>query len=152
VGVRAPLIVLASVLGVTFVAWISGALAVHVAHDPTGCVPLRAGDRTVRLGRRDVLVHVPRGTTGPLPLVLALHPAAESGSRVALDTGFSRLADRWLAGWRRIDGCRGRPRERRVARGVTDVAWRSCAVEHVRLARAGLAATARTWAFLRAQA
>jgi poly(3-hydroxybutyrate) depolymerase len=93
-GVRAPLAVLAGVLGVTFVAWISGALAVHVAHAPTGCVPLRAGDRTVRLGTRDVLVHVPHGTIGPIPLVLVLHPGNESGAHVALATGLSRLADR----------------------------------------------------------
>jgi polyhydroxybutyrate depolymerase len=94
VGVRAPLTALAGVLGVALVAWASGALAVHVAQAPTGCVPLRAGDRIVRVDGRDVLVHVPRGTTGPLPLVLALHGAGESGPDFAVDTGFSRLADR----------------------------------------------------------
>lgn len=93
-GVRAPLTVIAGVIGVAVVAWASGAFAVHVAHAPTGCVPLRPGDRALRVDGRDVLVHVPPGTTGPLPLVLALHGAGESGPRFALDTGFSRLADR----------------------------------------------------------
>ncbi len=37
---------------------------------------------------------MPPGTTGPLPLVLALHGAGEGGPRFALDTGFSKLADR----------------------------------------------------------
>jgi polyhydroxybutyrate depolymerase len=92
-GVRAPLIVLAGVLGVSAVAWSSGALAIHEAHAPTGCVALPAGNQNVRVGRRDVFVHVPPGTTGPLPLVLALHGAGLSGPRVALRTGFSRLAD-----------------------------------------------------------
>jgi polyhydroxybutyrate depolymerase len=94
VGVRAPLTVLAGLVGVVVVAWASGAFAVHVAHAPTGCVPLRPGDRTVKVDGRDVLVHVPPGTSGPLPLVLALHGAGESGPRFARDTGFSRLADR----------------------------------------------------------
>jgi polyhydroxybutyrate depolymerase len=94
VGVRAPLTVLAGLIGVAVVAWASGAFAVHVAHAPTGCVPLRAGDRNVRVDGRDVLVHVPPGATGPLPLVIALHGAGESGPRFALDTGFSKLADR----------------------------------------------------------
>jgi polyhydroxybutyrate depolymerase len=93
-GVRAPLTILAGVLGVAAVAWATGAVAVHIAHAPTGCVPLRAGNRMVRVGGRDVLVHVPRGTTGPLPLVLVLHGAGGSGPRFALDTGYSKLADR----------------------------------------------------------
>lgn len=290
-----PASIVAGVLGIALVALLSGAFAVHVARAPTGCVPLRAGDRTVRVpdagGARDVLVHVPPHADGPLPLVLALHGAGESGPRFALDTGYSRLADRerflvaypsaggphpfwnvsgrhgavdhvalldrsldaledaacvdetrvfatgvsngggmsariacalsgrltgvaavaggyralppcrpirplpvleihgtadhvvpyhgappdragsvdrWLAGWRRIDRCRGRPRRRRVARGVTELVWSRCAartsVEHVRLAgvRHGwpggariapppgpFSATWRTWDFFR---
>jgi polyhydroxybutyrate depolymerase len=96
-GVRAPLTMLAGVLGVAIVACGSGALAVHMAQTPTGCVPLRPGNRTVRVDdagvARDVLVHVPPATTGALPLVLALHGAGETGPDFARDTGFDRLAD-----------------------------------------------------------
>jgi polyhydroxybutyrate depolymerase len=97
-GVRPPLIVLAGVLGVLLVAGISGSLAVHAAHSPTGCVPLLPGDHNVRVGAgaraRDVLVHVPPRTTDPLPLVVAVHGAGQSGALFALQSGFSRLADR----------------------------------------------------------
>ena len=97
-GVRPPLIVLAGVLGVVLVAGLSGSLAVHAAHAPTGCVPLLYGDHNVRVGTgrgaRDVLVHVPPRTTDPLPLVVALHGAGQSGALFALQSGFSELADR----------------------------------------------------------
>jgi polyhydroxybutyrate depolymerase len=97
-GVRPPLIVLGGVLGVLLVAAASGSLAVHAAHAPTGCVPLLAGDHDVRVGAgrgaRDVLVHVPPRATEPLPLVIALHGAGQSGALFALQSGFSRLADR----------------------------------------------------------
>ncbi|HEY7619393.1 MAG TPA: PHB depolymerase family esterase [Solirubrobacteraceae bacterium] len=75
---------------------------------------------------------------------------------------------RWLAQWRRIDGCRGRARRIVPATGVTEIAWRDCAegtrVEHVRLDGAAhgwpggpstkpppapFAATWRTWEFFR---
>src|SRR3954463_15487285 len=93
-GVRAPLTVLAGVLGVALVAWASGALAIHAAHAPTGCVPLRAGNRIGPVDGRDVLVPAPPGPPAPLRLVLALHCAGESGPDFAVDTGFSRLAAR----------------------------------------------------------
>lgn len=97
-GVRPPLIVLAGVLGVVLVAGLSGSLAVHAVHAPTGCVPLLAGDHDMRVGTgggaRDVLVHVPPRTTDPLPLVIALHGAGQSGALFALQSGFSELADR----------------------------------------------------------
>jgi polyhydroxybutyrate depolymerase len=75
---------------------------------------------------------------------------------------------RWLAQWRRIDGCHGKADRIVPAQGVTEIAWRQCTartrVEHVRLdgqahgwpggARtdpppAPFAATWRTWEFFR---
>jgi polyhydroxybutyrate depolymerase len=75
---------------------------------------------------------------------------------------------RWLAQWRRIDGCRGSADRIVPATGVTEIAWRTCAsgtrVEHVRLDGAAhgwpggprtnpppapFAATWRTWEFFR---
>ena len=75
---------------------------------------------------------------------------------------------RWLAMWRRIDGCHGRASRIVPATGVTEIAWRACAagtrVEHVRLDGAAhgwpggsrtqpppapFAATWRTWEFFR---
>lgn len=75
---------------------------------------------------------------------------------------------RWLAMWRRIDGCRGRADRLKPATGVTEIAWRDCRaatrVEHVRLDGAAhgwpggprtapppapFAATWRTWEFFR---
>ncbi|HEX7300150.1 MAG TPA: PHB depolymerase family esterase [Solirubrobacteraceae bacterium] len=75
---------------------------------------------------------------------------------------------RWLAQWRRIDGCHGRAERMRPAAGVTEIAWRHCKagtrVEHVRLDGAAhgwpggprtrpppapFAATWRTWQFFR---
>jgi polyhydroxybutyrate depolymerase len=75
---------------------------------------------------------------------------------------------RWLAQWRRIDGCRGAAARLRPAPGVTEIAWRHCSdatrVEHVRLDGAAhgwpggsrtqpppapFAATWRTWEFFR---
>jgi polyhydroxybutyrate depolymerase len=75
---------------------------------------------------------------------------------------------RWLAQWRRIDGCHGAATRLRPATGVTEIAWRRCSagtrVEHVRLDGAAhgwpggprtqpppapFAATWRTWAFFR---
>jgi polyhydroxybutyrate depolymerase len=98
VGVRAPLTIVAGVLGLAAVGGASGAFAVHMAHAPTGCVPLRPGNRNVRVIEagvaRDVVVHVPPNTTGPLPLVLAVPAPGMSGARFARVTGFNRLADR----------------------------------------------------------
>jgi polyhydroxybutyrate depolymerase len=75
---------------------------------------------------------------------------------------------RWLAMWRRIDGCHGKADRLRPATGVTEIAWRNCKagtrVEHVRLDGAAhgwpggprtdpppapFAATWRTWEFFR---
>jgi polyhydroxybutyrate depolymerase len=75
---------------------------------------------------------------------------------------------RWLAQWRRIDGCHGVAARLSPAPGVTEIAWRHCSagtrVEHVRLDGAAhgwpggprtqpppapFAATWRTWAFFR---
>jgi polyhydroxybutyrate depolymerase len=75
---------------------------------------------------------------------------------------------RWLAQWRRIDGCHGSANRIVPATGVTEIAWRDCAegtrVEHVRLDGAAhgwpggpstkpppapFAATWRTWEFFR---
>jgi polyhydroxybutyrate depolymerase len=75
---------------------------------------------------------------------------------------------RWLAMWRRIDGCHGRADRLVPSAGVTEIAWRTCAagtrVEHVRLDGAAhgwpggprtkpppapFAATWRTWEFFR---
>jgi polyhydroxybutyrate depolymerase len=75
---------------------------------------------------------------------------------------------RWLAQWRRIDGCQGKANRLRPATGVTEIAWRNCKagtrVEHVRLDGAAhgwpggprtqpppapFAATWRTWEFFR---
>jgi polyhydroxybutyrate depolymerase len=75
---------------------------------------------------------------------------------------------RWLAMWRRIDGCHGKADRLRPATGVTEIAWRNCTagtrVEHVRLDGAAhgwpggprtdpppapFAATWRTWEFFR---
>jgi polyhydroxybutyrate depolymerase len=75
---------------------------------------------------------------------------------------------RWLAMWRRIDGCHGTASRLVPAPGVTEIAWRTCAdgtrVEHVRLDGAAhgwpggprtkpppapFAATWRTWEFFR---
>jgi polyhydroxybutyrate depolymerase len=75
---------------------------------------------------------------------------------------------RWLAQWRRIDGCHGKADRLRPAPGVTEIAWRHCSagtrVEHVRLdgqahgwpggprtdpPPAPFAATWRTWEFFR---
>jgi polyhydroxybutyrate depolymerase len=75
---------------------------------------------------------------------------------------------RWLARWRRIDGCRGQAARLVPATGVTELAWRRCSartsVEHVRLDGAAhgwpggprtqpgprtFAATWRTWEFFR---
>jgi polyhydroxybutyrate depolymerase len=81
---------------------------------------------------------------------------------------FNGSVARWLALWRRIDGCRGKADRLVPAPGVTEIAWRHCKaatrVEHVRLdgqahgwpggprtdpPPAPFAATWRTWQFFR---
>ena len=82
------------------VAWQSGAKAVHYASDPTHepCPALTPGDHTLTIdtaqGRRQVLLHAPRGAYKPRPLVIALHGAGQTATEFANSTGFSRLADR----------------------------------------------------------
>ena len=81
---------------------------------------------------------------------------------------FGGAARRWLWQWRRIDGCRAIADRLKLARGVTEVAWRHCVaatrVEHMRLGRraraspggptaqpppAPFAAAWRAWQFFR---
>jgi polyhydroxybutyrate depolymerase len=104
----------------------------------------------------------------PLP-VLEIHGTADQvvpyGGKPP-DYGGS--VARWLAQWRRIDGCQGKADRLRPAPGVTEIAWRHCSagtrVEHVRLDGAAhgwpggprtqpppapFAATWRTWQFFR---
>jgi polyhydroxybutyrate depolymerase len=104
----------------------------------------------------------------PLP-VLEIHGTADQvvpyGGKPP-DYGGS--VARWLAQWRRIDGCQGKADRLRPAPGVTEIAWRHCSagtrVEHVRLdgqahgwpggsrtqpPPAPFAATWRTWEFFR---
>jgi polyhydroxybutyrate depolymerase len=99
--------------------------------------------------------------------VLEIHG---TGDRVVPYNGqppdFKGSVPRWLAMWRRIDGCHGVARRMVPATGVTEIAWRTCAdatrVEHVRLDGAAhgwpggprtkpppapFAATWRTWEF-----
>ena len=82
------------------VAWQSGAKAVHYASDPTHepCPALTPGDHTLTIdtaqGRRQVLLHAPRGAYKPRPLIIALHGAGQTATEFANSTGFSRLADR----------------------------------------------------------
>jgi polyhydroxybutyrate depolymerase len=82
-------------------AWASGAFALRYASSParTPCSVLPPGDNEVSVdtpdGNRTVLLHVPAaGADKPVPLVIALHGAGETGPDFARDTGFSRLADR----------------------------------------------------------
>jgi polyhydroxybutyrate depolymerase len=57
-----------------------------------------AGDRTLRFTAdgeaHEALLHVPRGATGRLPLVVAFHGARYGASFVSVYYGLSRLADR----------------------------------------------------------
>jgi polyhydroxybutyrate depolymerase len=92
--------ILAGLAFLGVVAWQSGAKAVHYASDPSHepCPALTPGDHTLTIdtpeGARQVFLHAPRGAYKPRPLVIALHGAGETGPDFALDTGFSRLADR----------------------------------------------------------
>ncbi|HEY6759692.1 MAG TPA: PHB depolymerase family esterase [Baekduia sp.] len=93
---------LAAVVLLGVAAWATGAFATKYAASParTPCTVLTPGDHQVQVpgedGKlRDVLLHVPRtGAYDPLPLVIALHGAGETGPDFADDTGFSKLADR----------------------------------------------------------
>jgi polyhydroxybutyrate depolymerase len=104
----------------------------------------------------------------PLP-VLEIHGTADQvvpyGGKAP---DYRGSVARWLAQWRRIDGCHGKADRLRPAPGVTEIAWRHCSaatrVEHVRLdgqahgwpggprtdpPPAPFAATWRTWEFFR---
>jgi polyhydroxybutyrate depolymerase len=104
----------------------------------------------------------------PLP-VLEIHGTADQvvpyGGKAP---DYRGSVARWLAQWRRIDGCHGKADRLRPAPGVTEIAWRRCSVgtrvEHVRLdgqahgwpggsrtdpPPAPFAATWRTWEFFR---
>ena len=58
----------------------------------------RPGDRWVRFSAdgetHSALLHVPKGTRGPLPLVLAFHGARYGAQFVSIYYGLSRMADR----------------------------------------------------------
>jgi polyhydroxybutyrate depolymerase len=104
----------------------------------------------------------------PLP-VLEIHGTADQVVPYAgRAPDYRGSVARWLAQWRRIDGCHGRADRLRPAPGVTEIAWRHCSagtrVEHVRLDGAAhgwpggprtdpppapFAATWRTWEFFR---
>jgi polyhydroxybutyrate depolymerase len=104
----------------------------------------------------------------PLP-VLEIHGTADKVVPYAgQPPDFKGSVPRWLAMWRRIDGCRGKAARLVPSTGVTEIAWRHCAagtrVEHVRLDGAAhgwpggsrtkpppapFAATWRTWQFFR---
>jgi polyhydroxybutyrate depolymerase len=69
------------------------------APDGDGCPTLTPGDHTINVVQdgttRVVYLHVPKGgNNAPLPLVLALGGAGQSGLDFAEDSGYSRLADR----------------------------------------------------------
>jgi polyhydroxybutyrate depolymerase len=92
--------VVLGLVAVALVAWRAGAFAVDYASSPAHepCPALSPGDHLLRIatpaGVRAVHLHAPRGAYRPLPLVLALHGAGETGPQFARDTGFSALADR----------------------------------------------------------
>jgi polyhydroxybutyrate depolymerase len=98
--VRAAAGILIGLAAVALVAWRAGAFAVGYASSPAHepCPALSAGDHLLRIdtsdGIRTVHLHAPRGAYRPLPLVIALHGAGETGPQFAQDTGFSALADR----------------------------------------------------------
>jgi polyhydroxybutyrate depolymerase len=98
--VRAAAVLLAGVAALAVVAWRAGALAVRYASSPASepCPALTAGDHVVRIdtpdGPRALHLHAPPRAVRPLPLVLALHGAGQTGTSFAAATGFSRLADR----------------------------------------------------------
>ena len=62
----------------------------------------------------------------PLP-VLEIHGTADQvvpyGGKAP---DYRGSVARWLAQWRRIDGCRGKADRLRPAPGVTEIAWRAC--------------------------
>ena len=97
---RAAGTLIAGLALLALVAWQSGAKAVHYASDPTHepCPALTPGDHALTIdtaeGRRQVLLHAPRGAYKPRPLVIALHGAGQTATEFANSTGLSRLADR----------------------------------------------------------
>ena len=97
---RAAAGIVIGLAAVALVAWRAGAFAVGYASSPAHepCPALSAGDHLLRIdtsdGVRTVHLHAPRGAYRPMPLVIALHGAGETGPEFAQDTGFSALADR----------------------------------------------------------
>ena len=97
---RAAGTLVAGLVLLALVAWQSGAKAVHYASDPTHepCPALTPGDHALTIdtagGRRQVVLHAPRGAYKPRPLIIALHGAGQTATEFASSTGFSRLADR----------------------------------------------------------
>jgi polyhydroxybutyrate depolymerase len=80
----------------------------------------------------------------PLP-VLEIHG---TGDQVVPYGGkppdYAGSVARWLAQWRRIDGCHGRAERMVPATGVTEIAWRTCAVG-MRVERVWLDGAAHSW-------
>jgi polyhydroxybutyrate depolymerase len=97
VGLRRARLTACSLVVLGAAAWASGAVAVRYASSPSSapCAALSPGDHVLHVDQRPpLLLHVPRGgATRPLPLLLALHGAGETGADFAHDTNFSRLAD-----------------------------------------------------------
>jgi polyhydroxybutyrate depolymerase len=97
---RAAAAILLGLGVVALVAWRAGAFAVDYASSPAHepCPALTPGEHRLQIdtpdGMREVDLHAPRGAYRPLPLVIALHGASETGPQFARDTGFSALADR----------------------------------------------------------
>lgn len=87
----AGLTVALTVVLVTGAAEPAGAPIVRAAALTTG---LPGGTRTVALGSRAFVLHVPPRLTGPAPLVLALHGFLQSPDHLRRDTGLEALADR----------------------------------------------------------
>jgi polyhydroxybutyrate depolymerase len=82
-------------IAVLSVGLFAGALAACTgAPAPTGETPtaFRAGINLLVLGDRTATVHVPRHTSGAVPLVLVLHELSGSGA-VAMTYGFEPLVD-----------------------------------------------------------
>jgi len=97
VGLRRARLTACSLVVLGAAAWASGAVAVRYASSPSSapCAALSPGNHVLHVDQRPpLLLHVPRGgATRPLPLLLALHGAGETGADFAHDTNFSRLAD-----------------------------------------------------------
>ena len=92
---RVPLIL----LGIGFAAALAAvAVTSGSSSPPAPTAACRAGDRMVRFSvggaSHEALLHVPRGATGRMPLVMAFHGAYDDARGTSVYYGLSRLADR----------------------------------------------------------